>query len=130
MPLVAIFMYEGCGTDRMKLLTASPWEYTEVYTQYNSSRKELVFQAGQVNNRLDLSNERVKFNEDGTVYDTAHNGHVYIGTWQFINNQTQYQTNINGAISTANINTLNGDNFIWFDPDNSGGEYSTMIHIP
>jgi hypothetical protein len=101
-------------------LTAHTWEYVKYYTNYVSSTNtgQLVYKRGHLNSTVNLDQNRVTFNKNGTVDEIDQNGNYIAGTWSFTNSlQTTYQvTNIYGVYDT-DIDSLSSTRFIWTDFD-------------
>jgi len=99
-------------------LTAHTWEYVKYYTNYIDSAHPgtLAYRRGGSRNAINLDNERVTYNVDGTVTEIDQNGNYISGTWHFTNNtQTSYMvTNIYGNYYT-DINFLSNKKFEWTD---------------
>jgi len=112
---------------RDQILTGTVWKYAEIDDGINTSSPTVVYLDDGSIKTVDVSNERVKYNLNGTVQDTAHDGTIYSGTWNFINNDTQYQIVIASVNSIANIITLNHSSFIWTDSTVVNGRKGIMV---
>lgn len=101
-------------------LTAHTWEYVKYYTNYVNSTDTgvLVYQRGSSSNIINLDQNRVTFNKNGTVDEIDQNGNYVPGTWRFLNaQQTAYQvTNVYGAQANTIINLVSSTRFTWTAP--------------
>lgn len=101
-------------------LTASTWEYIRYYTSYIDPKHkgQLVYKRGDSSNTMNLDQNRVTFNKNGTVDEIDQNGNYVSGTWSFTNaEQTAYQViNIYGTHNTV-IDSLSSTRFEWTGPD-------------
>jgi hypothetical protein len=101
-------------------LTAHTWEYIKYYTGYvnQTNPGQLVFTRGSLNNTVNLDQNRVTFNKNGTVNEIDQNGNYVPGTWSFTNAaQTEYRvTNMYGIFHTS-IDSLSATRFEWTDPN-------------
>jgi hypothetical protein len=99
-------------------LTAHTWEYIKYYTNYVNSANpgQLVYKRGSTNNTINLDQNRVTFNKNGTVDEIDQNGTYIPGTWSFTNaQQTAYKViNSHGTFFT-NIDSLSSTRFEWTD---------------
>ncbi len=70
----------------MELLTAHTWMYKAFYVNFVDSMDlgRLVYRVGfTTTNKVDLSNNRLKYNEDGTFMETDSSGNMIPGLWEF-----------------------------------------------
>jgi len=99
-------------------LTAHSWEYIKYYTNYVNTINpgRLVYKRGSLNNTINLDQNRVTFNKNGTVDEIDQNGNHIPGTWSFTNaQQTAYKvTNSVGTFYT-NMDSLSSARFEWTD---------------
>jgi hypothetical protein len=111
---------------RLQLLTAKSWVYTEYFNNFNLTSPSLVWKPNKANSPLNLSQNVVKYNLDGTYSEIDQNGTLYNGTWTFLNNQTQVRVVNSKGTFTSTIMLLNTDRYEWLDTN--GITYGEMIH--
>src|SRR6185312_17052071 len=64
---------------KTELLTQKPWIYNEYYTGYNTSSSVTQYIKGASNNPLDLSNDYIKFDVNGTYVRKDYQGNTKTG---------------------------------------------------
>jgi hypothetical protein len=108
--------------DRLALLTAHSWAYSEYFFNFNQPVPQLVWKTNKANSPLNLSLDSVKYNTDGSYTETDQFGNVYTGTWTFTNNMTG--TTVNNSLGTfsSNIELLDSTRYEWYDGVNHYGE--------
>lgn len=108
--------------DRLALLTAHSWVYSEYFYNFNQAIPQLVWKTNKANSPLNLSMDSVKYNTDGSYTETDQFGNVYNGTWTFTNNMTGTMVNSSLGTFTSNIELLDSTRFEWYDGVNHYGE--------
>jgi len=110
---------------RLQLLTSKTWVYKEYFTGFDQPVPSLVWKSNKANSTLNLAQNVVKFNTDGTYWEYDQNGIYYYGNWYFLNNQTQVQVHNNvGGTFTSIIQLLTTDRYEWLDIN--GNTYGEM----
>jgi hypothetical protein len=111
---------------RLQLLTSQPWIYTEYFNNFNLTSPSLVWKPNKANSPLNLSQNVVKYNVDGTYWEIDQNGTFYNGYWSFQNNQTEVQVTNSLGTFTSTIKVLGTDRYEWLSTN--GIAYGEMIH--
>ena len=111
---------------RLQLLTSQPWVYTEYFNNFNLTSPSLVWKPNKANSPLNLSQNVVKYNVDGTYWEIDQNGTFYDGYWTFLNNQTEVQVTNSLGTFTSTIKVLGTDRYEWLS--SNGIAYGEMIH--
>jgi hypothetical protein len=112
------------------LLTSKIWINNEYYIQYGTSDQRLLYKKGALDNTVDLSNTKLTFKKDGTYQNVTGNV-VWLGKWQFSNNETQIEmttTNVDSNTynkGTLTIKVLNNNQFDWHNVE--GTTYASMV---
>jgi hypothetical protein len=108
------------------LLTSQPWVYTEYFNNSNQQDPSLVWKPNKANSPLNLSQNWVKFNTNGTYTEITEDGKTLNGTWTFLNNQTQVKVTNPVGTFTSTIKLLSIDRYEWLNTN--GITYGEMIH--
>lgn len=116
----------GDSSVRTQLLTAQPWVYSEYFNNFNLTSPSLVWKPNKANSPLNLSQNVVKYNNDGTYWEIDQNGTTLTGTWTFLSNMTQVQVSNSLGTFTSTIKVLNNDTYEWLDTN--GVTYGEMVH--
>lgn len=111
---------------KMQLLTSQPWIYTEYFSNFSQAVPSLAWKPNKANSPLNLSQNWVKYETNGTYTEIDQNGVLYNGTWTFLNNQTQVQVWNPIGTFTSTIKVLNTDRYEWLNTD--GNTYGEMEH--
>lgn len=111
---------------KLALLTSQPWVYTEYFSNFSLSTPSLIWKPNKANSTLNLSQNWVKFNTNGTYTEIDQNGITYNGTWTFLNNQTQVQVTNSQGTFTSTIKVLSTDRYEWLS--SNGVAYGEMEH--
>jgi hypothetical protein len=111
---------------KLQLLTEHPWVYTEYFTNFNQATPSLIWKPNKANSPLNLAQNWVKYETNGTYTEIDQNGTVYNGTWTFLNNQTQVQVSNPIGTFTSTIQVLGTDRYEWLSTD--GITYGEMEH--
>jgi hypothetical protein len=111
---------------RKQLLTAQPWVYSEYFNNFNLTDPSLVWKPNKANSPLNLSQNVVKFNNDGSYWEIDQNGTTFTGTWIFLSNMTQVQVFNNLGTFISTIKVLNNDRYEWLSTN--GVAYGEMTH--
>lgn len=110
------------------LLTAHTWVYNKYYINYVDSTNlgTLAYKRGRTINTINLNQNSVTFNVDGTVTEIDENGASVPGKWHFTNSeQTAYVViNAYGKFPTK-IVLLNNLHFHWVAP--KVNRYAEMV---
>jgi hypothetical protein len=97
------------------LLTSKTWVYDEYIVNFNTGNSTLAYKKGKMNNSIDLSLSQVAFKSDGTFIEIVADGSQHPGTWNFLNNETQYITHGFNYVATANVIILTSTRFVWYE---------------
>jgi hypothetical protein len=116
----------GDSLVRRQLLTAQPWVYSEYFNNFNLTTPALVWKPNKANSPLNLSQNVVKYNNDGSYWEIDQNGNTFTGTWTFLSNMTQVQVSNNTGLYTSTIKVLNNDRYEWLS--SNGVAYGEMVH--
>ena len=111
---------------KLALLTSQPWVYTEYFSNFSLSTPTLIWKTNKANSPLNLAQNWVKFNTNGTYTEINQNGVTYNGSWQFMNNQTQVQVTNSQGTFTSTIKVLSTDRYEWLSTN--GSTYGEMEH--
>ncbi|OQP66650.1 hypothetical protein [Niastella populi] len=111
---------------KLQLLTAQPWVYTEYFSNFSQSLPSLIWKTDKPNSPLNLAQNWVKYETNGTYMEIDQNGTVFYGTWTFLNNQTQVQVSNPIGTFTSDIMVLGTDRYEWLNVD--GNTYGEMVH--
>lgn len=111
---------------KLQLLTAQPWVYTEYFSNFSQSLPSLIWKTDKPNSPLNLAQNWVKYETNGTYMEIDQNGTVFYGTWTFLNNQTQVQVSNPIGTFTSDIMVLGTDRYEWLSAD--GNTYGEMVH--
>lgn len=111
---------------KLQLLTSQPWVYTEYFSGFSQSIPSLVWKPNKANSPLNLAQNWVKFNTNGTYTEIDQNGVTYNGSWQFMNNDTQVQSTSSQGTFTSTIKVLSTDRYEWLSTN--GSAYGEMEH--
>ena len=123
-----VFLFFGCkknsSQSKTDLLTSQTWVYDEYIVNFNTLNSTLAYKKGKMNNSIDLSLSQVTFKSDGTYNEIVADGSQHTGTWNFLNNETQYIAHGFNYTATADIIILTSTRFVWNDVTaNIYGEY-------
>jgi hypothetical protein len=111
---------------KLALLTSQPWVYTEYFSNFSQSLPSLIWKTDKPNSPLNLSQNWVKYETNGTYTEIDQNGTVFNGTWTFLNNQTQVQVSNPIGTFTSDIRVLSTDRYEWLSVN--GNTYGEMVH--
>lgn len=121
--LLLLFTVSSCtkdddneNTSNTDILTSKTWVYDLYITNYSSSNAFYQYKKGKPYNSLNLTNDWIKFDKNGTYTRRDYQGSNKSGTWQFVNDETGVSTTEDGATHVNTIRTLTKDRYIWFDP--------------
>jgi hypothetical protein len=109
--------YPDWPTDPVSYLTAPVWKYEKYITDYDVAPARLAYRINKPNVSFNLSQNRVKFNTDGTYWEIDQNGQFLSGTWTF--NGGEVTVNNAAGTFTSRIKRLEADRYEWETPVNS-----------
>lgn len=98
---------------KTEILTANPWQYTEVTLKGGSVTKVAFSKIANpiIGINSDYAKATITFKADGTAENNI-KGIAEKVKWQFLNNETQIQiTRTDGSKVLYNVDTLTKDNF-------------------
>lgn len=110
---------------KLFLLTSKSWIYDVYYDNFNSSFSRLLYKRGRSVNQLNLNNDYIKFNTDGTFVRKDHFGDTKTGTWSFVDNDTKVRSVEDGDEHTSTIVALSYDQYVFYDVYH--GTYGEMV---
>lgn len=96
-------------------LVGKTWTYYEYFTNYTTNQSKIVYKAERPANLLNLRQNTVVFNSNGSFNETNELGQTLNGTWDIINGQLQTTTSTYGSF-VANLVRLDDKNLIWHNP--------------
>jgi hypothetical protein len=127
--LLLLFVFTACTKDndepssKTDILTSKPWVYDLYITRFNTTNSIYQYKKGKPYNALNLTNDWIKFDKDGTYTRKDYQGLNKAGTWKFVNDETGVSTTEDGVTHTNTIRLLTKDRYTWYDPaDDAYGE--------
>lgn len=127
---LVVVVFSSCKKDedapsRSELLVAKTWIYQEYYDNFSTTSVRLLYKRGVSGNSLNLDNDYIKFNKDGTFERRDLNGVMQNGTWKYVENNTKVTTIENGEEHSSTTININSSNYTWHDVPNKA--YGIMI---
>ncbi len=127
--LLLLFMLTACSKDKKEnssktdILTSKTWVYDLYITRFNATNSIYQYKKGKPYNALNLTNDWIKFEKDGTYSRKDYQGANKTGTWKFVNDETGVSTTEDNVTHTNTIKVLTKDRYSWYDPaDDAYGE--------
>jgi hypothetical protein len=105
-----------------ELLTANVWIYDSLYSNWGQPDQKVIFVRNGKSNLVDLSQDRIKFYQDGTFNEIlAATGTLREGPdfWSMNSDSTVLNTSGGGFTNSSKIISLTSTKFVWIDLSNN-----------
>jgi len=108
------------------LLTSQTWVYYEYFDHFDSLNASLVWKRYPLVDSLNLAQNQVKFNSDGSYSEITQTGATLTGTWSYSNGGAGVTVVNSEGTFASTIQLLTSQRYEWLG---SNGTYGVMVPI-